>query len=407
MINRLVVWGGKSGLDSFRHVMRSFHENALKMGIDSYWFEDSPEQVYALAPGDTVIAADVTSHHLRFLPGVNYVLHNYDGSHPICQQADPSNLLRLQVWTHDASGEYWQDFRQFDKEARTLFQPWGTDLLPEEFMEPVFNPDSRKVTFVGAIWRDWHNGKDLGNEDAILELQAVVRDAGLEFEHFTQIPTEQMIEALRSARLTPAIAGGWQVENGYIPCRTLKNPSYGCLSFTNIPEVTYLVGSPEGQSISDLFSDALHLDGQEYCDRVREQQEWIAPYNYRENLLAIDRALEEGRSAPEGAPFSTWKASDLETIRVLNERIIELKIVIADAIEVIEDIPKYLEEMPDLIDVLKTTEYALRTIVLEDDERSMSANQRAKERLRHNNTGPALLAAQSLRDLAARLEASL
>lgn len=406
MIDRLVVWGGREGLDSFRHIMRHFHQNAGKMGIQSIWVDDSP--AFRPQPGDTVIAADVTAKHIPFVKGVDYVLHNFDGSHPICQQANPENLLRLQVWTHDASGEHWDSSRQFDREARILFQPWGTDLLPEEFMEPVFNPQSRNITFVGAIWKEMHHGTDLGNENAILELKAAAKEAGLTFNHLTQISDTEMVNVLREARLTPAVAGGWQVEHGYIPCRALKNPTFGCMSFTNVPVVRELLKTHiEGDTVTELVSNALRMKRSEYELVVRSQQIAVFPYNYRENLLAIDRALQEGKGYPSGIPFANWKHDDLNTNRLLNQRIYELRDILKEAAESLTNAICCLEDVPDLIDVLKKTYSSFARLVPMEDVYLMTVKERAKQRLLSDNSEQTRETAAVLRTIRERIMAAL
>lgn len=296
MIKRLVVWGGNGGdLASHRWIHRSFHLTARKMGIPTVWAQDSP--AYRPDAGDTVISADVWSAHLPYVHGVDYVLHNFDGGSPLCQALDdhPEHLLRLQVWTTDATGDEWAPCRQFDRSARTLFQPWGSDLLPEEFLEPVFNPQSREITFVGAIWSDIYQGAELGNVGMIEELKRLCVRHRLTFKHLTHIPDAQMIAETRAARLAPAFAGNWQREHGYIPCRALKTPAYGALAVCNIPAVQRLFPASMLQSsdIVVLFDDALSIKRGPYLNLVREQQRTVANYTYRSSLEAIDRALQE------------------------------------------------------------------------------------------------------------------
>lgn len=295
-MKRLVVWGGTRNLDSFRWIQRGFFQTANKMGIPSRWVDDDPASHAELTPGTTVIAADVTGKFLTARPDVNYVLHNFDGRSPLCQSLDPERLLRLQVWTDDANGEQWDMFRKFDREARTLFQPWGTDLLSEEFMEPVYNGQDREVVFVGAIWSDYHPAQgQVGNEAAIEELRLVVADFGLRFVHHTQISESAHVLAIREARLAPTIASAWQSRVGYLPCRMWKNISYGALGVTNVPQFKPLFGDTwiDGDNIGELMRRSLSLHRNEYLDLVRAQQLRIAGYSYRENLLAISRALEE------------------------------------------------------------------------------------------------------------------
>lgn len=298
MIKRLVVWGGMSGdLDSARHVFRHYHENARKLGIETVWCNDRLASRMLLAPGTTVLAVDRWQEHIApAVEGVDYVLHNFDGAHPLCRDLEhtPERLLRLQVYTNNSTGEKWDDFRLFDRPGRVLFQPWGSDLLPEEFLEPVFNPGSRDLTFVGAIWRDLYEGQDLGNQAMISELRALCADRGLTFRHLTHVSDAENVAAIREARVAPAFAGGWQVRNNYLPCRVFKAAAYGTLALTNVTALAELLRIPVA-SIGDLLDDALRMKRQQWVELVREQQQAIVPYTYRANLEAISRAFEEIR----------------------------------------------------------------------------------------------------------------
>lgn len=298
---KIVLWSGMRDLDSFRHIHRHYYEVAHKLGIPCIQVQDSPAGAQALTQGSVVFAVDVWSAHLPYVPGVDYVLHNFDGSHPVCMQAPPENVLRLQVWTYDSFGEEWDKCRQFSKEQKILFQPWGTNLLAEEFMDPICNPGSREAIFVGAVWRELYRppdgspAYDLGNEQTINYLRQVFREKGLDLRLLTQISDQENVDAVRAARLAPAVAGGWQVEHGYLPCRCFKNPSYGVLMFTNIPKINELFEDAvvSGNTLPELVSSALKMKGRSYEELVRAQQKIAARYSYRESLESISRALEE------------------------------------------------------------------------------------------------------------------
>lgn len=298
MIKRLVVWGGNgSDLDSLRWIMRSFYLTARKTGIEAHWVADAPESMGAMQPGTTVIAADRWSQHLAYNPWVDYCLHNFSGSDPLptALDAHPEHLIRLQVWTNEASGEKWDECRQWDRDARTLFQPWGSDLLPEEFLEPTYNPLSKEVMFVGAIWADQYLGVELGNKHTMAELKRCCERRRLTFRHLTQVSDQEMVFAMRTSRLTPAFAGDWQVSHDYVPCRYFKCAAYGTLAFGNVPAAEGLLGAA---SISDgtvegTLEAALGLNRGRYLNLVREQQRVASRYTYRASLDAIGRALEE------------------------------------------------------------------------------------------------------------------
>jgi hypothetical protein len=73
--------------------------------------------------------------------------------------------------------------------------------------------------------------------------------------------------------------------------------SYGALALTNVPKFRELfAGCFVGRgSVSQIVTEVLGLGADEYCDLVHAQQEVVKRYTYREALLAIERALEEGK----------------------------------------------------------------------------------------------------------------
>lgn len=294
---RFVIWGGTYGMESHRWIHYGFSSNARKLGHEVRWVPDEKISRETLTPGTIVISADVWNRNIGpAAPGVDYVLHNYDASHELCQTVQPEHFLRLQVWTYDAAGENWDTCRVYNRENRTLFQPWGTDILTEEFMDPIFNPLSTDVIFVGAIWGEIseHHG-EMGNVEAIAEMEQTVQTHGLTFKHHTQISERQMTNLTRSSRLAPAIAGRWQVRNGYLPCRAFKNSSYGALMITNVPAVQALYeGSTlHSESVDELIKWGLRLKKKEAETLIKQQQVVTRRYTYRESIETIMRALND------------------------------------------------------------------------------------------------------------------
>jgi hypothetical protein len=51
------------------------------------------------------------------------------------------------------------------------------------------------------------------------------------------VPDWVNVAAIRRSRIAPAIAGRWQVEHNYLPCRMFKNISYGQLGDLERSEV--------------------------------------------------------------------------------------------------------------------------------------------------------------------------
>ncbi len=293
---RLVLWGFTESLDSIRHIFRHYERAARRLGKETLWLPDAPTSLAALRTGDLVLGVDVEGLHLRAVPDVDYVLHNFDGSHPVFERLSENCLLRLQVFTRAAEqyGIAWDPVRRYDRAARTLFQPWGTDLFVDEFLEPAYvdHVYATSAVFVGAVWDDG----GLGNASAIDELRGILAERGIELRHLTHVPDEENVAEVRRSRIAPAFAGAWQVENDYLPCRVFKNVSYGKVALTNVPRFERLfAGARLGGTIAEVVDAALALSELDHAELVVAQQAIVARYTYRESLEAIARALEEGK----------------------------------------------------------------------------------------------------------------
>lgn len=290
---KVVLWGATTSLDSSRHIYRAYHEALRKLGMQVAWVGDEPASREQVGPGCLVFAFDVWGAHIGdAIPGVDYLLHNFDVSHPLIQTVEPEHLVRLQVFTDGVAGVQWDTFRWWLKEGHVLFQPWGTNLLAEEFLDPVFNAHARECAFVGAVWDDG----GLGNAATIPDLEEILGRRGLHFTHLTQVGEQEMVRAIRGSRIAPALAGAWQVQHNYLPCRVFKNVSYGALAVTNVLRFADLMPGTFGGGVETVVTEALRLRGHHYLELVREQQRAIANYTYRDSLEAVARAFEEART---------------------------------------------------------------------------------------------------------------
>jgi hypothetical protein len=125
--------------------------------------------------------------------------------------------------------------------------PWATDLLPPEIdanmdrLETLWAQRGPHAAFVGYFIPDpWHEAKDW------LQARGITLTAcggyGLK-----NVSVEENMKRIQSSRIAPALQSREQVDRGYLPCRILKNISYGALGISNNPAVERLFGP-------DLFS---------------------------------------------------------------------------------------------------------------------------------------------------------
>lgn len=292
--DRVVLWGLRDATgDSFQHIWRHFTHALDHAGKPYVWVPDESAFRAVIQPGDLVFVVDVAAHHLGApVDGADYLLHNVSDDHPVRDGLDRERCVYLQVWTNACAerGESWGPVRRWDKHSRVLYQPWGTNLLPDEFMEPVFSGTSNTVSFVGSVW----DGNGQGNQHEIAKLREAVEGRGLTFDHRAGVSDDHNAQLVRDSRFAPAVAGAWQVENEYLPCRVFKNVSYGSLGITNVPRFRELFeGMPVVyDDIDELAGRAVSFDEPRWMELVRAQQEVVKDYTYATSLEMIGRAFD-------------------------------------------------------------------------------------------------------------------
>ncbi len=289
---KFVIWGERSpNIDSFRYIMHHYYDTLRKLNIPAIWVDDTKENLQLVESGDLVIAANVTGRNLRLKKNVYYCLHNFDRE--LYRDINKKFRLVLQVYNRDADKgtEKWDPVTRFDRKDKILYQPWGTNLLPWEFMSPVAQEKSRFVFWVGSIW---DNEQHQGNLGVIKDLKGSLKKYGIYFVHL-RVPDLLSIKFMRYSRIAPAFGGLWQAKVNYMPCRVFKNIPYGQLGITNIPKFKELLGDSflNGNSIEEWVEAAMNLSSFEYKEMVLAQQEKIKSQTYLHKLLNIMTALEE------------------------------------------------------------------------------------------------------------------
>ncbi len=290
--NKVVVWGLKTQQHTHAHIHRHFFNTLEKLGIPVAWVDDSKENAPAIRENDLVIAVDVASLNMPVKPRVYYCLHNCPED--IHRAIEPSRNIRLRTYTASAerAGQKWDLVTFFDRETRTLYQPWATDLLACEFQEPLCRPSSNIVFWVGSVWND---ALGRGNVNEIETLRDVLARRNIRFIHLQGISDSLNIRYVRNSLIAPAIAGRWQVENDYLPCRMWKNISYGQLGISNVRKFGEIFAgcTVEGSSIEELIDNALSLPARTYREITRRQQQIVRDHHtYVNRLLSIIRAFE-------------------------------------------------------------------------------------------------------------------
>lgn len=298
---KVVIWGLRRQWHSHRFIHQGFFETFKYLGIPVVWtdFGSDPGIIDA---GDLVITSNVYGRGTRGNPlaplkdGAYYCFHGfahsgYDGNDRRPRhEIDRKYSLNLEVFLNKATAasDQWDTVTYFDKPSKTLHQPWGTNLPEERFRAPVISR-SPFIFWVGAIW---NNALNQGNLAEIDELRSALRQRALRLVHLKFVPNCVSIAAIRASRVAPAIAGRWQVENNYLPCRMFKNISYGQVGVSNVPKFAELYRdcTIPGRSVSELIDNALALSRKDVIELVEAQQKITRQHTYVHKIRNIFRA---------------------------------------------------------------------------------------------------------------------
>ncbi len=299
---RLVIWGLKNVYHTHRHIHKAFYQNAKKLGYETIWLEDSVKNQKYIKSEDMILASEVygkmvprklkfEDYNLPIRDDIKYCLHNY--AEVFKEKLNKNNYINLAVYCNENKNSSIRidTARFFDKDTKTLYQPWGTDLLFTEFKKPTFNKN-KFVFWIGSIW---NNEQNQGNISQINELKEVLTKIRLKFLQLRFIPDFLNVFFIRRSRIAPAIGGQYQIDINYLPCRMFKNISYGQLGITNVQKFSDILGDKfvinNNQNTETVINKVLKLSREEYNKEVLLQQEKIKNYTYKESIENIIKCL--------------------------------------------------------------------------------------------------------------------
>jgi len=172
-----------------------------------------------------------------------YILHNC-----VVENYKDLNHLGLQVYINGAtegghggsqSGFFIDEYTIYNEDENVLYQPWATNLFPDEIERDLIVQDNKISSFVGTI-----GSGHFGNTPQIIPYAKSCERFGYNFISYPpgSCSFEENRNIIASSEIAPTITGSWQTAQGYIPCRAFKNISYGKLCITNSKTVRDIMG---------------------------------------------------------------------------------------------------------------------------------------------------------------------
>ena len=243
---KFVVWGFKNSYDTFRHIHEAWYR-ALK-----YKFYD--RSVLWLDGDDDISQFDFSNTLFLTMNMVDlskmpkrkdcfYVIHNTDERVAAAFGGDLSQYSVMNYGLYTSTTKLTSEVEigmetYFSSQLHAPYSctilRWGTDLFPHEIMAnkptEIYNRESKEVNFVGTVYENVHG-----------PFRKACLEKGINFNSFggftgqAPVSIEENQWLVRASHMAPAIGDKYHSKVGYIPCRTYKNISYGCMPLTNNP----------------------------------------------------------------------------------------------------------------------------------------------------------------------------
>jgi hypothetical protein len=242
MYKKVIIWGHKfSHYNTFSHIHSSYHKAFKSMGYDTYWFDN--DDVKKLAnfdfEGSLFFTEAQVDQKIPLIKNATYILHHCNNDKYLETGCTVINLCNYVKYCEEGISFNYKDSGNtvekigdlffYDKNANAMYQPWATDLLPDEIKEEdacLFDHLKKEINYIGSIWQE--------NIDQMKPFMKACKDNKKRFKKYRGgISDEDNRRLIRKSYIAPDIRGEWHKECGYIPCRIFKNISYGQVTGIN------------------------------------------------------------------------------------------------------------------------------------------------------------------------------
>lgn len=279
---KVIIWGHKLHSDTYSYINLYYFRAFKYLGHEVYWVDSQDQLDQSFFKNALILTEGRADNSLPLNIDARYVLHHCDA-----KRYEQANINFLQLGNYTSTNSFENcikinKFTYFNESQKILYQPWGTDLLPDEIEATTplrFNPSKNQINYIGTIWGDnapyidkfieqaaknhvhFHNFCSgyisyRYKEKKILNfLRRVQNKLQIKFGVKKIIDDTLARSLVTQSLIAPDIRNLHHKTVGYIPCRIFKNISYGLLPGTNsIHILNFFDGVlPYAQDEGDLY----------------------------------------------------------------------------------------------------------------------------------------------------------
>jgi len=258
----IVIYGHKLHSHTHSYIHLNYFKAFKHLGHDVIWVDKTDNLRNLQLDNAVFLTEGNVDDSIPLIKNAKYILHHCN----LDKYKDRGcEYIQLRNYEHNYNyiGKTYEKINEwtyFDFQSRTLFQPWGTDLLPNEISLDIYPYDSNKdiIYYVGSIGPDvMHSVQSFASEckkqnitfknictshveyrfnQSLLSYQlkrGLKKINKLFFRPRHPISDSMARRYVTESLVSPDFRNKHHIQVGYIPCRIFKNISYGVLPGTN------------------------------------------------------------------------------------------------------------------------------------------------------------------------------
>ncbi|MBT8578575.1 hypothetical protein G6695_04915 [Polynucleobacter paneuropaeus] len=315
---QIVIFGHKLYSHTHSYIHQNFFNAFLSQGFRVLWIDENDETSNINFENSIFLTEGGVDEKIPLLKSCKYILHHCNTQKYVeagCKFVQLRNY-EYQYISNAIGIEKINNWTYWESESSTLFQPWGTNLLPHQIDDVVihYNSNKRMVNYVGSIWPEvftpiqgfadacaqhgiefknyctshveFRENESLGSYHLRRALKRAKKSLGIAKEVF--ISDEIAQKLICESLISPDFRNAHHIKVGYVPCRTFKNLSYGALAGTNSALVNAFFEGLLPYSIDPTELFYLHIEQMKAGDFL-EKMNYLKNF-IRKNHTYINRA---------------------------------------------------------------------------------------------------------------------
>lgn len=231
-MEKVIIWGHKLHSHTQSYIFYAYYKAFKAMGYDTYWFDNSDDVSGFNFDNCIFFTEHQVDQKIPLNKTAKYLLQQdrkdqrYDGYRTLNLCCYVNDCKLGKSYNFPGTVEKINYYTFYDEKNRALYQPWGTDLLPEEFPdEPLpLNTASRDINYIGTVRGD--------NINEFRRFRKGIIDRGFNL-NIPQNVWDEARSLVEKSYVSPDVRPQLHLDVGYIPCRVFKNISYGAIPSTH------------------------------------------------------------------------------------------------------------------------------------------------------------------------------